>query len=232
MKTRTWIIVFSMTIALLLSACTIQFATNVDKSGSGQIRVEMGYTEEEATMLENMGAGVSGDLCEEMKTEVDSADAPEGAEYYSEQRGDETWCGFKVPFADLEELKGLYSDMDMEVNEISLTDGKFVYDIDVDATGGEDFAFFPIKLKWQMTVPGTVGDNNADEVDGNTLTWNLSTNSNNNIHVESTVAPDWIWWAVGIGLACLCVIFVVAAGVGIFFLVRRNKAAPAPVSAE
>jgi hypothetical protein len=113
-----------------------------------------------------------------------------------------------------------------------MTDGKFVYDVNMDGSSGEGFGTLPIEMTWELTVPGSVGENNADEVSGNTLTWNLNASGVNNMHAESNPTPAWLWWAIGIGLACLCVIVIVAVGLGVFFLVRRNRQSSSPPASK
>jgi hypothetical protein len=231
MKTRIGLVILMGFTAWLLAACTVQFGTQVNSGGGGQFRVEMSYTPEEAATLQGMGGDLpGGDLCGAMQAQLNTGTVPEGMEYYTEVRGEDTWCGFRLPFATLDELQQAYDDMGFVVNEMSLSDGNFVYDVSLEDMGTGDLGFVPIQLRWELTVPGIVGDNNADVVEGNTLTWNLATTGQNHLHAESSQPPTWVWWVIGLGLTCVAMLLVAATGAGVFFLVRRSMQSSAPAA--
>jgi hypothetical protein len=223
MKSRVWLASLLIVAAMLASACSFQIGTVIKDDSSGNMRVEMGYTADEKSLLESFDSG-SDDLCAQMQSESesDTSDLPPDAKFFQEQRGDETVCGVLVPFDNLDELRSVYKDMDTAVNQLSLEDGQLVYDVTVDTTS-MDVGGFPIDISWQLSVPGRVGDNNANKVEGNTLTWDLPSGQMVHIHAESSATPNWMWWAIGIGAACLCLVLLVTVSVVIFFLIRRNK---------
>ena len=85
---------------------------------------------------------------------------------------------------------------------------------------------------WQVTLPGKITDHNADEVDGNTLTWKLRGGENNIIHATSSLGgvnlnfgedENLIYILGGILGFGLCCIVPIAIGVIVFLLMRRNK---------
>lgn len=224
MKRKLSLVVILLT-ALLLSSCTIQFNTTIEKDGSGSVAVEIGFSETDIEMLDEFDGGTPEDFCEDMEDE--GADIPEGATFEIEERGDEIWCVFTTPFDDIDELKDIYEEMGMTVNELELVDGELIYDIDVDMSdaGTDDLGIPGIDLLWVVTVPGSVGENNADSEDGKTLTWDLEDGGVINVNAESSsggLNSIW-WWVIGIGLACLCLLVLVGGGAGIFFYMRKKN---------
>ncbi len=126
-----------------------------------------------------------------------------------EQRGDETWCVAAAPFASIDDLQKVYADMSgVTVQQLDIKDGKFTYDVSLDLSQ-EGTSPAPVQATWQLTVPGAVGTNNADKVDGSTLTWNLTPGKSVEIKAESGLGglslpfsvPRWLYAVVG---GCLC----------------------------
>ena len=76
----------------------------------------------------------------------------------------------------------------------------------------------------RVTLPGTIKDNNADEVSGNTLVWNVGTSGAKEMHASSTI---YNWGAI-IGIAVLGVVVVAALTVAVILIVRRRRRRPAP----
>jgi len=217
---------FSLLMCLVLSSCTMQVSSTIQPDGSNDLRIEMGFSATDKEMMGSMGSSTA-DVCSEM--EMDS-DLPAGTTFTSEERGDETWCIMTIHYGSLEELRTMLEEGDgITVNRLEILDGKFYYDLSVDMST-EQFSIgdtFPMALKWQVTVPGRVGENNADKVEDKTLTWELPVGEIANIQVESSLSggglPEWISWLVPV-LMCLCCFgFMVVAGVVIFVLVRRRK---------
>ena len=106
-----------------------------------------------------------------------------------EQRGDETWCITTTQFKDLEELRSLYAEWEgIKINRLEISDGKFYYNLDLD-TLSEDSSFSALTdITWTVVLPGTPISHNADQVDGNTLTWIPTPKSGTiNLHAESEV---------------------------------------------
>jgi hypothetical protein len=106
-----------------------------------------------------------------------------------EQRGDETWCITTTQFKDLEELRTLYEQRQgIKINRLEIKDSRFYYDIEVDALS-KDSAFSALtEITWSISLPGTPVEHNADQVDGNTLTWTVTPHTENiHLHAESEV---------------------------------------------
>jgi len=205
--------------AMGLAGCSMEYGTQVSDNGSGRLTISVGFTSEEAELLEiPIDQGVN--LCQEMWADL-SSQLPAGATIREEQRGNETWCIVESTFSDLDELSTIYADMDISINRLEIVNEMFYYDVSIDLSGGDDLGF-PIDFIWTLTVPGVVGANNADESAGQTLTWNLAIGQVNTMRAESSLGVAWVWWVVG-ALGCLCLTAIAfAAGVGLFIYLRRK----------
>lgn len=215
--------------ALLLGACTVNSHTTVNADGSGALAYEIGLSQTDADTLSGLGQTPE-QFCDSLNTQ---GDLPAGATITQERRGADYYCSSSSPFTDLAGLRQAYAGTrGITVNQLQMTDGKFVYDVTVDGAAANSdagqFGGFQPSVNWQVTVPGTVGSNNADKVEGNTLTWDISTAGDKNIHVESAAGGLSLPGGMGaLGAAlcgCIfCVIVLGAGGGGVFWFTRRNK---------
>ncbi len=216
--------------ALLLAACQVNIGTSVDANGSGETRTEIGFTADEKQSLLQISGGDAENLCDTLQSEGQAL--PPDAAFTQEERGDETYCVTSRPFDDLDGLRQLYGEMDgVSVNALSLINGKFVYDVDVDFSDAQDTGALALFLEWRLTVPGSVGTNNADEVDGKTLIWRLTPGRKINLHAESSsglfnLDSSRVWIVAGALLFCLCLVVIAGGAVAFFLLRRRNPSAP------
>jgi hypothetical protein len=239
MKTRSLRLFAWLAPAVLVSACTFQFNTSVEQSGAGQFRTEVGFNQADQEGLTTLGMSPE-QFCEDMQT---SEDLPVESPITVEERGDEVWCVVTVPFADLGELQQLYAGMQgVRVNELALTGDGFVYDVDVEfsETDTGEFGDVAVDLRWQVTMPGSITSHNAEEADGNTLTWNLALGQAANARATSEFGqllpalPGTSGLGrtelilIGLFSLCCCGGLVAALGAGAFFLMRRNTTAPSP----
>lgn len=210
--------------ALLLAACNVRVTTDITDSGSGQYGFEIGFTPDDQESLAALDYTPE-KLCQEMQSE---GGLPEGATIVSEQRGEDVYCVMNQPFDSLDKLNSLYSEGDgITVNTLELSGGKFTYDIDVDLETQDTSATGVIDMEWEVIVPGTVGNHNADTVDGNTLRWKLTPGQSRNIHVESStglLSGDTLYYVIGALCSCLCCVALLGvAGGGIYWFTQRNK---------
>lgn len=231
-----------LALVVLLSACTTTVDTNVGKDGSGSVATSIGMTPAELQSLSSLSA--SGEnFCDSIQA---SNGLPPQVTIHQEQRGDETWCVATQPFKDLDGLRSVYGELgNVQINELTLNDGRLVYDVVVDMTDMTTEGIDPsllntvqLDFEWSLTVPGSVGQNNADQVNGQTLTWKLTPGKTAQLHAESNYStlpsvvpqiaggsvhlPNWLVPVV-IGLLCLDVIIVIVAAVVIFDIVRRRR---------
>lgn len=230
MKSRIFLFTGLVIASLLLAACSVNIGTSVTTDGSGELRTEIGFTAEEKQSLLQLSSGSTENLCDSLQSEGQGL--PPDATFTQEERGDETYCVTAQPFDNLDELTQLYGEMDgVTINELSLENGKFVYDVDVDFSDAEAAGLFSLSFDWRLTVPGAVGENNADEVEGQTLIWKLTPGQRMNLHAESSSGSfnfdsSTLWIVAGLLLCSLCVVVIAGGALAFFLLRRRNPTAP------
>ena len=221
MNIRKLSITFAIALsAILLSACKVNFITEIDSNGSGKYVQEIGFQGDEASMAGLSSAGE--DFCASQND-----DLPPGTTIRQETRNEgESWCVYETQFASLEELKAIYGTTDTSVKDISLADGKLTYDITLDLRGDSTIPM-GADLTWSVVMPGNIIEHNATMQDGNTLTWKLLGGATNEIHAVSKVGlfdGNTLWYVLGGGAALgFCCLGLLAVGGVAFFLVRRNK---------
>jgi hypothetical protein len=215
----------------LLSSCTANFVTDLKSDGSGFFSQEYIMTQDELT---SSGITPGENLCTE-DMGLNLSDMPPGTTVRQEQEGDEIRCIFGSPFTTIDELRTIYTDyMDATVNDLRIQDGKAYYDVTINMGDGQDTMGFLVY--WIVKLPGSISDHNATKKDGNSLTWEVPSSGDVNMHATSktggiSISNTVWWWVAGIGAACLCLVLVVAVIVLIIFLVRRNKKkAETPIS--
>ncbi len=218
----------------MLSACKVNFITDIKSDGSGTYTQELGFTKDEASMAGLSGESSGKEFCTSANSQSGGSELPPGTVVSQEERGDgEIWCIFKTPFTSLDNLRTVYATSDLQINQLSLTDGKVVYDVSLDMSGeGSDIPMG--EIYWIVPIPGSVTAHNATEVKGNTLKWKMTMGEKNNMRAESQAGGfnfgggETLWYVLGgVAFLCLCC-FVPLVIVGVvFFLMRRKKAVPA-----
>jgi hypothetical protein len=224
-------ILLTILTAVLLSACNLQIINTIRLDGSNDLITEIGFTPEDKQMLSGLGS-TTDDLCSNVQSESGQS---AGTTFSKEERGNETWCTMQMSFTNLDELhKALEEGSGITVNRLEIVDGRLFYDLQVDLSADETNPgqTIPMTLKWQVSVPGRVISHNASQVDGKTLTWNLTPNQTAHIQVESSLSggsfpkfPSWLM--VIIPLLCLCCFgFIVVIVIVVFVIVRKRKTEP------
>ncbi len=219
MKSRFWLVTLFIVSALLLSAYTIDFSTEIESDGSGEMTVTLVFGEDDIEELEDDGDSVE-ELCEDIEDESDFPRA--GSIEYKESRNEQT-CIITIPFDDLDELEEIYQEFfGFDVVKLRMNDGELTYEMDVYYYESDDE-----EATWTVVMPGSVEDSNADDESGRTLTWDLRDGSNE-IEAKSSPSSSLLWWVLGIGLACLCGVVVLGGGgAGVFYYMRQKKAGEA-----
>lgn len=160
LKKIAWILVM-----LVLAGChKLDLTTTINSNGSGELQTGVGFSAEERATLEKQFNN-SQDFC-------NTAQTPENVSVTEEQRGGETWCVTTTRFKNLDELRTLYEQQKgLTINRLEISDGKFYYDVDIDTLSeGSSFAALT-EITWSVVLPGAPISHNADQVNGNTLTW-------------------------------------------------------------
>ncbi len=229
-KSQFLLIALLIASAFLLSACKVNFITDIKSDGSGTFTQELGFTQDEASMAGLNSEGSGEEFCTNANSQSGGSELPPGTVVSQETRGDgEIWCIFKTPFTSLDNLRTVYAASDLQINQLSLTDGKVVYDVSLDMSG--EGSNIPMgDLYWIVTMPGSVTNHNATEAKGNTLKWKLTMGQKNTMYAESNAGGfslgggDALWYVVGgiVFLFLCCFVPLVIIGV-VFFLMRRKK---------
>lgn len=169
--------------ALLLASCRAAVDTSVNKDGSGELRTSIIFSAEEKQNFENAPQNAGKSICDNL-----IADAPPDTVFLEETRGEETYCTTLRSFGNIKQLRSLYAGMaNVTVNELGLGIGNFTYDVQVDLTPRNGNEAAP--HEWRLTVPGTIGTNNADSIENNTLIWNIEPGEIRILQAESSVGP-------------------------------------------
>ena len=158
------------------------------------------------------------------------------------------WLAMTRPFASPEELEeilassALSSVVDIDSLTLTRDEGVFStkthFSTTADVGGamsqlGEAAVDLPLDLLSQvlvienrLTLPGTIGDNNADEVQGNTLVWKVGTDGAREMYAES-VSYNWAA-IIGIIVAGGIVIAALVVALVLIILRRRPSSPPSP----
>lgn len=224
MKPKVLVSALLMVTALLLSACEVNFITDIKSDGSGIYIQEIGFQGDEAS-LAGMSAGDE-DFCAGQNEEM----PPNTTTRQETRNEDETWCIYETPFASINDLVAIYGATDAQINDISLSDGILIYDITLDLSG-DSGAPMGADIYWIVTLPGTITETTATEQIDNTLTWKLRGGEVNEIRAVSEVGGlnldlggDVLLYILGGGVfLCLCCLVPLVIGGVAFFLIRRKK---------
>jgi hypothetical protein len=184
MKSRSIKMLALIISVVLLAGChKLEATTKVESNGSGELKMGVGFSAEERTNIEkqNKNNNVQ-DFC-------NTSQPPPNIKVTEEQRGDETWCITTTQFKDLEELRSLYEQRKgIRINRLEIADGKFYFDVDIDTLSEtSDFSVLT-DITWTVALPGAPIEHNADQADGNILTWTVTPKTDNvNLRAESEV---------------------------------------------
>lgn len=242
-KVKRYIPLFVL-MMLVLSACTIRIdlGVNVNEDESGTFDLFMGFDDDLRQLMEQGGGGEL-DLTEQL------ADAPDDwtVEEYAEDgfegmRISTDFESFDDLEAKLSEMSddgggGLGSDM-LSDFELVHEEDEYRFRADVsgvdeglteavgdsggDVLGGIDASMMEdlFEIRFRLTLPGSIGANNADVVNGNTLTWNLDLGSNGGeLHATSTTGGSSSAMLIGGGAIAAAALI----GAGVAASRRRKK---------
>ncbi len=229
------LLVLSLILVLLLSACQVNFITEFEQDGSGVYTQEIGFESDEA-----ITSGLDPD--DEEFCSNQSSTLPTGTTTRKETRNDDSiWCIYETPFDSVEDLQSIYATTDTQINTLSLEDDTLTYDITLDFSQDSEMAI-GMDITWKVTMPGKIIDSNATEQKGNTLTWILVAGQMNEIYAVSDVGGSGFDLNMDLGLdegensiiltilgslagvICCCIVPIVIAGIAILLIRRKKKA--------
>jgi hypothetical protein len=237
-------------LALVLSACTVRFdiGVEINEDESGTFAMFIGFDEDLRELAEqgggedlNMIEGVE-DVPEGWTSEEVSEDGFEGVRISTEfesiadlesslaELGDGADAGMSGDF--LSDF-GLVHEGDEFRFQVDVTDldeqltGAMGDDGGDDLLGGMDMSSLfedLFEIRFRLTLPGDIKSHNADSIDGNTLTWNVSiTDEGASYEAVSTVGGGSSALLYG-GIAAAA---LVVGGVGVVAMRRRKEEAAA-----
>lgn len=195
--------------ACFLSACRVVVETTIHENGSGALHNSVVFSAEEKDNFDASPENAGKSICDNLK-QGEQADK----EFLEEIRIGETYCTSMRSFANLNELQGYYERLG-KVTVIELKKGlnHFIFDIQVDLTPKDGNA--AASNTWRLTLPGKIGNNNAESIEGHTLTWNIEPGEVAILHAESSVPINpWIWVVMGL---------TIALGMVSIFLIRHRR---------
>ena len=231
---------------LALSACTIRLdlGVNVNEDESGTFDLFMGFDEDLRQLMEQ-GTGDGLGITEQLSDVPDDWTVEEVAEDgFEGVRISTDFESFDDLEAKLTEMSddgggGLGSDM---LSDFELTHEEDEYRFRADVSGvdeglteavgdsggdmlsGIDASMMEdlFEIRFRLTLPGSIGENNADAVSANTLTWNLDLGSSGGeLYATSTTGGGSSTMLIG-GAAAAAVALV---GFGVAASRRRKKGA-------
>ncbi len=203
----------------------LQYLTVVHEDGSVDFEVILKFSKtglEEA--LKN--ADFSEDeLCAHATRDVES----NFGTFRQEKHGEGIWCISSLRMDNLQELHNhLENDFGVNVRTLKIEDNTFTLDL--------SWTIFPCTTadpakfgcEWSVEAPGNVGENNATDVSGRTLTWDLASQATPmRFTAESEVGgfdPALVILLVVFSCGCCLTILLIGGGVGAYFYLRnRNK---------
>ena len=214
----------------------IQIVSDFNSDGSGKLSFEIELSQEFMTLMKSFGGDDADFTCETFfESSYDEWNMTET------NRDGALVCTAETSFEDLDEYENLVLGdfSDASFTRLEIKDSRFYYDLNPKMAGSSAFGEldegmgFDVEVYWILKMPGEVVDSNADETNGQTLTWNvLEMNSSAHIRAESktggAVDPTLTILAV-LGLLCCCGLVVVIAAV-VLFLILRKKKNPAPAA--
>ncbi len=247
-KTASLIAASILTLVLVAAAgCKIEMSldTVIEADGSGTVGVRLAADKEMRDLIAQQ-AGGEGDLFGEFESGV-----PEGWESNSDTDADGTrWVKATRSFADPSELQAFLAEgadgaqgpaETIGAQNFSLTQERtffwvkteFSADWDPDSAMAEMSAEAPpgtdpasiasiFQVENRLTLPGSIGDNNADEVDGKTLIWRPLVSGVTQMTASSVTYR--LPAIAGIGVVVAVLLGVI--GWGVLLVIRRGRAQP------
>jgi hypothetical protein len=214
---------------------TLRVTTAVRSSGSGTVKLELTPSASLVEYLHSKNISEN-QFCYAVESYVQS-----GFNYTIKMKNSGFQCVGTASFQGLDALESLMEDNlgSGTIQRLEIKDKRFYYEarINID-TSYLSSSEFTVEAFWVLVLPGTPGENNADTVSGNTLTWDLSTsNGSADLSAESALGGDVLGMnpstlAVLLVLltSCCCVILLLAAGIAAFLLLRRKNPSAAEES--
>ncbi len=145
-----------------------------------------------------------------------------------EKHGEGIWCTYSVQMDNLQDLRNhLEDEFAVDVRTLAIKDNSF--SLDLSWTRFPCTTNDPAKFgcEWSVEAPGNVGKNNATDVSGRTLTWDLAASGTPmRFTAESEVGgydPAIVILLVICSCGCCLTILLIGGGIGVYFYLRRRN---------
>jgi hypothetical protein len=230
-----------------LAGCKIQVAldTKVKADGSGTIGVRLA-ADKEIQDLMTQQAGQQGDLFGEFQKQIpkdwqtDSGTDADGTKWVSASKSFEDTAQLDTLLAG-QAQGGLGGALAGDTFSVKQSSGLFTVTTTFDATwdAGKaladaqkgisdtlplDMVSSVFQVENRLTLPGTIKDNNATEVQGNTLIWRPALQGATALHAQSVAVR---WGIVGAFIAAGALLIVVVVVAVVLVLTRGRRRVPA-----
>jgi hypothetical protein len=214
-KKKISIVLLSLLLFLLAGCVKADIGVKVNKDGTADATFLFAVEKQMYSMMK----GTADDPLPDMKSEMES----EG--FTVEDYEDEEYTGYKGTntFESFEELSVDFADTDAPFSfekEEGFFSTKYVvkgsFEGEENVPDEEKMFYNQFDLNFNLELPGTIGEHNADSVEGNQMSWELSLIETTDIHAESS--------SVNTGAIILIIaIAVVVIGGLLFFILKRKK---------
>jgi hypothetical protein len=148
--------------------------------------------------------------------------------FNQEKHGEEIWCTYSIGMDNLQGLRNHLEDEFMvNVRALEIADDTFT--LDLSWTRFPCTTSDPAKFgcEWSVEAPGNVGDNNATQVNGRILTWDLAAHDTPmRFTAESGVGgfdPTIVILMVIFSCGCCLTILLIGGGIGVYFYLRKRN---------
>jgi hypothetical protein len=204
-----------------------QFLTVVHEDGSAEFNTIVKFSPSGIEEAMKDADYPEDELCAHATEDIESSFGT----FDQHQRGEEIWCTYSTGMDNLQGLANHFED-EFAVNVRTLAIEDDAFSLDLSWTRFPCTTNNPSKFGCEFSVeaPGEVGDNNATEVSGRTLTWDLGASGTPmRFTAESKVGgfDPTILILAGILTCCCCMVILLIGGAGLFFYLRRRKQASA-----
>jgi hypothetical protein len=226
---------------------TFRVTTEIQSNGSGSVQLEAILSPDLAALLYSSSNDFSPqEFCSTAESSTSMF------QFTPTTENDGIQCTAVVSFEDLEELADIMEDKGLgaSVQRLEIQNERLYYDLRINLSGSESSQYYTYENFWVLVLPGTPGDNNADTVSGNTLTWDLTHStgwasltaecsipkaesaipeSESSIIAggSSGIASTTIAIIATVTVSCCCCTILLLAAVLVFLLLRRKNKQPA-----
>ncbi|SFF64259.1 LPXTG-motif cell wall anchor domain-containing protein [Halobacillus alkaliphilus] len=233
---KAWILITAVLLVLLTACVQGDVAVKINKDGSGESTITLGIEEEAYDRF--------GQRAETMLNSVN--DELEAQGYTVESYTEDGYRGFRAArsFEDVQDMQvipsmgavsetGSGSAVSNVPLDVSMEDGFFTKtyrvegELDLENSGllggMQQLVSNQLDLTFTLDLPISPKDHNADEVNGNVLTWNIQTAGTTELMVEAAVPNVRNIILTAVRNIILTAVGVLLLGVVIFFVVRKRK---------